>query len=295
VVACVLHTQADGAVSAQVRTVSTMTADLAALSGWLRAQGVECVALESTGVFWWPVFNLLEEQGHRVVLVNAAHMKAIPGHKTDIADSKWLADLLRHGLLRPSFIPPAPIRALRELVRQRTTLVQQRAQETNRLQKVLEGANIKLANVATDILGASGRAMLEAIAQGEEQAEVLAELAQGRLRAKLPALLDHIAALEATIAALDEEVALAVAPFEPAVTLLLSLPGVTRLAAAALMAEIGVDISQPRQDPRRTRSRGDSGHYGRRSDAFPLWADASAPRCHHKEDPRAGLRRRPRG
>ncbi len=137
--ACVLHTQADGAVSAQVRTVSTMTADLAALSGWLRAQGVECVALESTGVFWWPVFNLLEEQGHRVVLVNAAHMKAIPGHKTDIADSKWLADLLRHGLLRPSFIPPAPIRALRELVRQRTTLVQQRAQETNRLQKVLEG------------------------------------------------------------------------------------------------------------------------------------------------------------
>jgi transposase len=117
VVACVLITQADGSVSEQVRTVSTMTTDLAAWSGWLREQEVECVALESTGVFWWPVCNLLEEQGHQVVLVNAQHMKALPGHKTDSADSRWLADLLRHGLLRPSFIPPAAIRALRDVVR----------------------------------------------------------------------------------------------------------------------------------------------------------------------------------
>jgi len=263
VVACVLSTQADGSVREQVRKVSTMTADLAALSGWLREQEVECVALESTGVFWWPVFNLLEEQGHQVVLVNAQHMKAIPGHKTDIADSRWLADLLRHGLLRPSFIPPAAIRALREVVRYRATLVRQRAQEINRLQKVLEGANIKLAAVATDILGVSGRAMLEAIVQGEEDAEVLAELAHGRLRAKLPALrqalegrvqphqrvliraqLEHIAFLEAAIAGLDTEVAQALVPFQQAMTLLQSLPGVTHTAAAALIAEIGVDMSR---------------------------------------------------
>ena len=164
-----------------------MTADLTALSDWLREQQVERVVLESTGVFWWPVFTLLEEGGHDVVLVNPQHVKAVPGRKTDVADSAWLADLLRHGLLRASFIPPAPIRALREVLRYRKTLVRERAQEVNRLQKVLESANLKLAAVATDVLGVSGRQMLEAIARGEDDAEALAELAKGRLRAKLPA------------------------------------------------------------------------------------------------------------
>lgn len=263
VVACVLVTAEDGTVTETVHTVSTMTADLAALSRWLREQQVACVALESTGVYWWPVFNLLEEQGHQIVLVNAQHIKALPGHKTDIADSKWLADLLRHGLLRPSFIPPAAIRALRDLLRYRTTLVRQRAQEANRLQKVLEGANIKLAAVATDVLGVSGRAMLEAIVRGQEDAEVLAALAQRRLRAKLPALrqalegrvqphhrvllralLDHVDFLEQSIVALDTEVEQALVPFAEAMTLLQSLPGVSHTAAAALIAEIGVDMSR---------------------------------------------------
>lgn len=153
VVACVLWTREDGSVQEQVRTFGTMTADLAALSQWLRTQQVEQVALESTGVFWWPVFNLLDEDGHAVMLVNPQHIKAVPGRKTDVRDSKWLADLLRHGLLAPSFIPPAAIRELRELTRYRKALVRERTQEVNRLQKVLEAANIKLAAVATDILG----------------------------------------------------------------------------------------------------------------------------------------------
>lgn len=143
VVACLLITGANGRVHEQVRTFGTRTAELAALSRWLEEQQVEQVALESTGVFWWPVFNLLEEAGLSVMLVNPQHVKALPGRKTDVADSKWLADLLRHGLLRASFIPPAPIRNLRELTRYRAALVQERTQEVNRLQKVLESANIK--------------------------------------------------------------------------------------------------------------------------------------------------------
>jgi transposase len=259
----VLVTQDDGTVVEEVRTVSTMIADLAALSAWLGERQVASVALESSGVYWWPVFNLLEEEGHQVVLVNAQHMRAIPGHKTDIADSKWLADLLRHGLLRASFIPPAAIRALRDVLRYRATLVRQRTQGINRLQKVLEGANIKLAAVASDILGTSGRQMLEALAAGEEDAQVLAELAQRRLRAKLPALrqalegrvkhhhrvpigaiLAHVDFLEHEIAALDQEVQRNLVPFTREMTLLQTLPGVHQTAAATLIAEIGVDMSR---------------------------------------------------
>jgi transposase len=188
VVACVLLTEPDGRVRREVRTFTTMTADLLALADWLAGLGVAHVALESSGVYWRPVFNLLEDEARTVVLANPRHAKAVPGRKTDVADAEWLADLLRHGLLRPSFIPPAPIRALRELTRYRKALVRQRAQEVNRLHKLLEGANIKLGAVASDILGVSGRAMLAALAGGEQDPEALADLARGKLRAKLPAL-----------------------------------------------------------------------------------------------------------
>lgn len=187
VVACVLITQPNGGVRREVRTFATMTADLLAVADWLDALGVAQVAMESTGIYWRPVYNLLEE-GRTITLVNAQHIKAVPGRKTDVKDSEWLADLLRHGLLTGSFIPPAPIRELRELTRYRKTLMQERGQEVNRLHKVLETANIKLTMVASDVLGLSGRQMLDAVLNGEQDAHVLAELAHGRLRAKLPEL-----------------------------------------------------------------------------------------------------------
>jgi transposase len=188
VVACVLLTQVDGSVDRHVRTFNTMTADLLALSDWLSSLRVGHVALESTGVYWRPVFNVLEDEERTLLLVNPQHMRAVPGKKTDVRDSEWLADLLRHGLLRASFIPPAPIRAVRELTRYRKTMVQARADQANRLQKRLEGANIKLAAVASDILGMSGRAMLAALLAGERDPDVLADFARGRMRSKLPQL-----------------------------------------------------------------------------------------------------------
>lgn len=168
VVACLLVPGPAGAPSKQIRTFGTMTRDLLALSDWLAAAGCTHVAMESTGVFWKPIYNLLEGS-FELVVVNAQHIKAVPGRKTDVRDAEWIADLLRHGLLRASFIPDRSQRELRELTRYRTTLIHDRANEVNRLQKVLEGANIKLASVATDILGKSGRDMLEALV-GEERA-----------------------------------------------------------------------------------------------------------------------------
>src|SRR5437868_9300279 len=165
VVACVLISQPDGLIERQVRTFKTMTGDLLALADWLSCLGVTHVALESTGVYWRPVFNVLEDDSRTLLLVNPQHMRAVPGKKTDVKHAEWIADLLRHGLLHASFIPPAPIRAIRELTRYRKTLVQERADETNRLHKTLEGANLKLAGVATDVLGLSGRAMLAALLQ----------------------------------------------------------------------------------------------------------------------------------
>jgi transposase len=195
------------------------------------------------------------------VLVNPQHVKAVPGRKTDVADSAWLAALLRHGLLRASFIPPAAIRELREVLRYRKSLVRERAQEVNRLQKVLESANLKLAAVATDVLGVSGRQMLDAVARGEGDPEGLADLARGRLRAKLPqlrlalegrvrphhrvllrAILAHVDFLEGALEALDEEVERALAPFAPELALLETIPGVGRTAAAMLLAELGADL-----------------------------------------------------
>lgn len=182
VVACVLQAQPDGGVVRQVRTVGTMTAELLALDDWLTTRGVEHVALESTGVYWRPVYTVLEE-GRTIVLVNPQHMKAVPGRKTDVKDAEWLADLLQHGLLRASFIPPAPVRALRELTRHRRTLVQERVQVANRVQKVLESANLKLASVASNVLGVSGRAMLDALVAGNDDPAALAELRSWRVAA----------------------------------------------------------------------------------------------------------------
>ena len=264
VVACVLVTHPDGTVQREVRTFGTMTADLLALSDWLAAQGISVLAMESTGVYWKPVYNLLEE-GRQILLVNPQHLKTVPGRKTDVKDAEWLADLLRHGLLQASFIPPQPVRDLREVPRYRTTLVQERAQDVNRVQNVLESANLKLAAVATDVLGVSGRAMLEALLGGEQDPVALAELARGRLRAKLPALrlalegrvrpvhlvqlrvlLAHVAFLEGALAELQNEIERLLDPFEEAVALAQTLPGVGATAAVALIAELGGrDTGQP--------------------------------------------------
>ncbi len=263
VVACVLLTGDDGRVCKQVRTFGTMTAELLALADWLDTLGVTQIAMESTGVYWKPVFNLLEGEGRTIVLVNAQHVKAVPGRKTDVKDSEWLADLLRHGLLKASFIPPAAIRELRELTRYRKTLVQERAQEANRLHKVLETASVKLSVVATDVLGVSGRAMLAALLEGQDDPEGLAELARGRLRAKLPELrralegrvqrhhrvliariLAHIDFLEESIADVQQEIEQCLGPFVEAVDLLQTIPGVSEQAAATIVAEIGVDTGR---------------------------------------------------
>jgi transposase len=257
-----LITTPDGQVQKQIRTFSTMTIDLLALADWLDTLAITHIALESTGVYWHPVFNLLEES-HTILLVNPQHIKAVPGRKTDAKDSEWLADLLRHGLLQASFIPPQPIREIRTLTRYRKTLVQERAQEINRLQKVLEGANIKLAAVATDILGKSGREMLDALVTGEQNADTLAELARGKLRTKLPQLrqaldgrvhpshrfliqriLAHIDFLEESLALVQKEIEQALSPFEEAMTLIQGIVGIHETAAAAIVAEIGVDMSR---------------------------------------------------
>lgn len=262
VVACLLVTSSDGSVQRTVRTFSTMTVGLLALADWLESHQMRVVAMESTGVYWRPIFNLLEE-GRTIILVNAQHIKAVPGRKTDVKDSEWLADLLRHGLLKASFIPPAPIRELRDLTRYRKTVVQERAQEVNRLQKVLETANIKLASVATDVLGKSGRDMLEALMKGTTDAEILAELARGSLRKKIPQLqealygrvqphhrlllkyiLAHITFLEQTIEQLQADIEERLHTFDDVMNLLMSIPGIQALAAAAILAEIGCDMSR---------------------------------------------------
>jgi len=262
VVACLLVPGPAGAPSKQIRTFGTMTRDLLALSDWLAAAGCTHVAMESTGVFWKPIYNLLEGS-FELVVVNAQHIKAVPGRKTDVRDAEWIADLLRHGLLRASFIPDRSQRELRELTRYRTTLIHDRANEVNRLQKVLEGANIKLASVATDILGKSGRDMLEALVGGASDSALLAQLARGRLREKLPQLeqalagqfgahhrfllaqqLAHIDFLDASLERVSTEIAERVRPFAAEVARVQSIPGVGRRTAEVLVAEIGVDLTR---------------------------------------------------
>lgn len=243
-----------------VRTFGTMTADLLALRDWLTAHGVTHVALESTGVYWKPVYYVLED-AFRCLLVNAAHMHNVPGRKTDVQDCAWIAQLLEHGLLRGSFVPPVPIRELRDLTRYRKVLIQERTREAQRLHKVLEDAGIKLASVVTDILGVSGRAMLEALVQSTTDAEVLAELARGRLRTKLPVLqqaltgqfrrhhafllselLAHLDYLEEAVDRLSARIEEQLRPFAAVVAPLDAIPGVNQRVIEGVVAEIGVDM-----------------------------------------------------
>src|SRR5438477_8310428 len=187
VVACVMITQPNGKVDKSIRTFATTTAALLDLADWLASLQVSHVAMESTGVFWRPIYNVLEDQ-FELILANAHEIKALPGRKTDVRDCEWIADLLRHGLLQASFIPDRPQRELRELTRYRASLVHERAAQVNRVQKVLEGANIKLAAVATDIMGVSGRDMLAALIGGTADAATMAQFARGRMREQIPQL-----------------------------------------------------------------------------------------------------------
>jgi transposase len=262
VVACRLRPGPAGKPNVELRTFGTTTPELLALSDWLAAGGVTHVALESTGSYWKPVYNLLEGS-FTLLLVNAQHVKQVPGRKSDVRDAEWLAHLLRHGLLKASFVPDREQRELRELTRYRTSLVRERVAEVNRLQKVLEGANIKLASVVSDITGKSAREMLAALVAGEADPAVLAQLAKGRLREKIPLLeqalvgqfgahqqfmlarqLAHVEYLEALIAELDAEVAQRLAPFEAAVQRLMTIPGVGRRVAEGLAAEVGLDMER---------------------------------------------------
>lgn len=260
VVACLLLTSPSGKVTKEVRTFATTTAGLRALAAWMESFGVTHVAMESTGIYWRPVLAILEGR-FQVILVNAQHMKAVPGHKTDMKDSEWIADLLRHGLLKASFIPPKPIRDLRDLVRSRKSLIQQRTQAVNRRHMVLETANIKLSCVASDVLGKSGRQMIEALLAGISDAETVAHLARGRLRAKLPALrealegnveathrvqlrhlLDLIDFLQGQIDSLWADIEQRLPPYEQLLTRLMQIPGIGRQAAVAILAEIGTEM-----------------------------------------------------
>jgi transposase len=261
VVACVRVPDGQGGRRQEVRTYPTFTLGLEALADWLTAEGVTQAVMEATGQYWKPVWWVLEERGFQLLLVNARHVKILPGRKTDVADAAWLAELLEHGLLRGSFVPPAAIRQLRDLTRYRKRLIQAHTAEVQRVQKTLEDAGIKLDSVAADVLGVSGRAILKALVAGERDPGVLAELARGRLRTKLPQLrqalrgrfsehhalllrlaLAHLEHLEGAIAALDTEVDRVIAPFARARDRLDTITGVGKRAAETIIAEIGVDM-----------------------------------------------------
>ena len=243
------------------RTFGTMTGNLLELSDWLAEAGITHVAMESTGEYWKPVYNILEDL-FTLLVVNAQHVKHVPGRKTDQNDAQWLAQLMTFGLLKASFIPPEGQRELREMNRARAAMVKERIALVNRLQKTLESANIKLASVATDVLGVSGRAMLEALIEGKSESSQMAELAKGRLRSKreelgnalegrvkahhrfiLRELLDQIKGLDSSISRFDQEIESMCLPFEEAITHLDTIPGVGKMAAQQIVSEIGVDLA----------------------------------------------------
>jgi transposase len=262
VVACLIVPGPNGQPVKELRSCGTMTADLLELADWLSGAGCTHVAMESTGVYWKPIYNLLEGQ-FELLLVNPKHFRAVPGRKTDVRDAEWLADLLRHGLLRASFVPARAERELRELTRYRTALVRERSDEVNRVHKTLEGANIKLGSVASDLMGRSGRRILTALAAGQTDPAQLADLAQDKLRKKLPDLeralagrmgahqrfllaqqLVHLEFLEHAIEQVSAEIAERLRPFEADLTRLETIPGVGRRVAEILVAEIGTDMSR---------------------------------------------------
>jgi len=252
--------QEGGRVEVQVRRFGTMTDDLLEMVKWLEAQGVTHVAMESTGVFWKPIYNILE--GHcTVLLVNARHVKQVPGRKTDVRDCQWLAQLLQYGLLKGSFIPPRWQRDLRDLTRERTQLTDEQTRVANRIHKVLEDANIKLGSVATDILGVSGRDILERLMAGEEDVEKLAERARGKLRGKIPELRralqghlsehhrfqlrlnwNHLRSLQELIEQLDERIRKLCKPYQAQIEGLDEIVGVNQAGAESILAEVGVDM-----------------------------------------------------
>jgi transposase len=248
----------------ETRTFKTMTNDILILAAWLKEGGVTHVAMESTGAYWKPLFNILESE-FEVILVNAKHIKHVPGRKTDVKDAVWIAQLLQHGLLKASYIPEESQRALRDLVRYRTKLVQERSREINRVQKVLEDANIKLSSVVSDVMGVSARAMLTALVNGQEDPETIAQLAKGRMRSKIAELeqaltgrmarhhrlmlslhLEHIDDLNTKIERLQNEIDQGITPFNQnqEVERLDGIPGVGLRVAQAIIAELGIDMSR---------------------------------------------------
>jgi transposase len=261
VVACLLIGEAHQKPRKEVRTFGTMTKDLTELRDWLQDNRCTHVGMESTGVYWKPVYALLEES-FELIVGNAYHIKNVPGRKTDVKDSEWIAELVRHGLIAKSFVPPPPIRELRDLMRYRRKLVQSRSAERNRLLKLLETANIKLSSVATDVFGVSGMQMLKAVLEGKLTPEQMAQMAKGRLRSKLPELalalegrvqehhrfvlglqLSRLEQVDADIDKLDQRIEDKLAPYRAEHDALTKIPGVDWVGAAALIAELGVDMS----------------------------------------------------
>lgn len=262
VVACVRH-MADGTVKREVRTFKTMTTDLLALSEWLASEGCTHVAMEATGVYWKPVWHILSDGDFALTLANAAHVKAVPGRKTDVNDATWLADLLAHGLIRGSFVPDAATQEQRGLLRTRKQLVRERTSHVQRLQRTLEDANIKLDSAVSNITGVSGRAMIEALITGETDPAKLAELAHRGIKAAPETLrealrgrvtrrhrfllalhLRQIDAFDEAIAAIDAEVDAQIEPFRAAIRQLKTIPGIGDLSARVILAEIGTDMSR---------------------------------------------------
>ncbi len=246
-----------------IKTFGTMTGNILELLDWINVNRCTHVAMESTGVYWKPIYNLLELAGVDVMVVNAHHIKAVPGRKTDVKDAEWIADLLRHGLLKGSYIPSKPQRELRELVRYRKSLIEERTREVNRLQKVLEGCNIKLSSVVSNIMGVSGRSMIEAIINNIDDPQLIAKMAKGRLKSKTESLekalhglvgphqrmilatqLRHIDFLDGEIQRLDREVEERLFPFEEELELLETIPGVGRRSAESILTEIGFDMDR---------------------------------------------------
>ncbi len=262
VVACVRH-MANGTVKREVRTFKTTTSDLLCVSEWLSSEGCTHVAMEATGVYWKPVWHVLDDGGFTMVLANAMHVKNVPGRKTDVNDATWLADLLAHGLIRGSFVPDAPTQELRGLLRTRKQLVREQTRHVQRLQKTLEEANIKLDSVISDVVGVSGRAMIEALIGGETDPEKLAGLAHRRIKATpvelrealrgrvtkhhrflLQLHLRQIDLLDAAISEIDREVDANVEPFRTAIELVATHPGIADLSAQVIVSEVGTDMTR---------------------------------------------------
>jgi transposase len=262
IAACVRWTEETGECHKENRIFGTTTQELEKLARWMEQHQVRQVAMESTGVYWRPVWNVLEGR-FEIRLANAQHIRNLPGKKTDRKDGEWIAKLLQYDLVPASFVPPTPIRQLRDLTRTRVRLVEERVAVTNRIQRILEDANIKLASVATDVLGYSGRRMLEAMIEGQTNVEQLADLARTTLRRKIPQLrlaldgslnqhhrfwlrqmMDHLEFLEGKIFVIEQEIDRHSRPYEGAIALWITIPGIRRLLATTLVAEIGVHVEQ---------------------------------------------------